>query len=77
MNAFGLLAVTTVVGVYVLDVFPEHAVLGSCWVNFWRTAVTFLFLFPFFPTLSLYCSCHTSFSQLVLFTIVDLLYSLY
>lgn len=41
MNAFGLLAATTVVSSYVLDVFPEHAALASSWVNFWRTTGTF------------------------------------
>lgn len=37
LNAFGLLAATTVVSAYILDTFPDHAALASSWLNFWRT----------------------------------------
>ncbi|KKY20675.1 putative major facilitator superfamily [Phaeomoniella chlamydospora] len=37
MNAFGLLAGTTVISTYILDCFPDHAAGASSWINMWRT----------------------------------------
>ncbi|KAK7516916.1 major facilitator superfamily domain-containing protein [Phyllosticta citriasiana] len=36
MNCFSTLGAMTAVSAYVLDCFPEHASLGSAWINFWR-----------------------------------------
>lgn len=36
MNSFGMLAATTAVSAYILDVFPHHSALASAWSQFWR-----------------------------------------
>jgi hypothetical protein len=39
MNSFAMLASTTAISAYVLDIFPSHAALAASWVNFWRLLV--------------------------------------
>ena len=46
MNAFGLLAGTTVISTYILDCFPDHAAGASSWINMWRTTGTFPYSKP-------------------------------
>ncbi|KAF2397897.1 MFS general substrate transporter [Trichodelitschia bisporula] len=39
MGTFVMLASTTIVSAYVLDIYPGHAALTSSWLNFWKVLV--------------------------------------